>query len=274
MKKLKMKEKNPKISVIMPVYNTEKYVWEAIESILDQSFTDFEFIIIDDCSTDKSYEICREYSKKDERIRLFRNEENLKIVKTLNKAIDLSQWEFIARMDSDDIVDLTRLEKQLNYLQKYSLDIVSSNLIFIDKIWKEIWKRKYQNKIKNIILNESPICHACSIIRKQCFEDAWKYNDFNLAEDYDLWLRFFWKSYKFWVLDDYLYYYRIFDEGGKSSKLKQQLKATINVKENAIKKYNLKFNFPNYLRLYIEKFLYYFVPSKIILKLFLLLKWK
>jgi glycosyltransferase involved in cell wall biosynthesis len=67
---------NPKISVIMPVYNTEKYLPESIESILNQSFKDFEFIIIDDCSTDDSYKICEEYSKKDNRVKLYRNKKN------------------------------------------------------------------------------------------------------------------------------------------------------------------------------------------------------
>lgn len=265
---------NPKISVIMPVYNTEKYVWISIESILNQTFIDFEFIIIDDCSSDNSYKICEEYSKKDDRIKLFKNKKNFKIVKTLNKAIELSKWELIARMDSDDIVEFDRLEKQYNFLKKNNYDIVSSNLIFINKDWKEIWKREYSSNIKKNILNESPICHACSIIKKECFTIAWCYNDFNLAEDYDLWLRFYSKWFKFWILNNYLYKYRIFDEWWKIKKLKIQLKATINVKENAIKKYGIKFNFLNYIRLYIEKFLYYFVPSKIILKLFLILKWK
>ncbi len=266
--------KKLKISVIMPVYNTEKYVWKAIESVLNQSFKDFEFIIIDDCSSDWSYQVCKEYADKDDRIRLFRNEKNSKIVYTLNKAIRLSKWEYIARMDSDDTIDLKRLEKQYNYLiDNSNIDILSSNLYFINKDWKQIWKREYSKNIEKTILNESPICHACSMIKKEVFNKSWLYNEkFNLAEDYDLWLRFYSKWFKIWVLDEYLYFYRIFEEWWKSSKLKKQLKATIEVKENAIKNYWIKFWLNNYIRLYLEKFLYYFVPSFIVLKLFLVLK--
>jgi glycosyltransferase involved in cell wall biosynthesis len=87
----------------MPNYNCEKYLAEAIESILSQSFTDFEFIIIDDGSTDRSWEIIQEFAKKDSRIVAIRNTENLKICKTLNKGIEIVKGEYIARMDSDDI---------------------------------------------------------------------------------------------------------------------------------------------------------------------------
>lgn len=263
-----------KISVIMPVYNTEKYIWQAIESILNQTFIDFEFIIIDDCSTDNSYLIAKNYSKIDNRIKLYKNEKNSKIVFTLNKAIEISTWEYIARMDSDDIVDKYRLEKQYSFLLENDLDIVSSNLIFIDKYWNFISKRNYNSDISSTILNESPICHACSIIKKECFNIAWLYNDYNLAEDYDLWLRFYSHWFKFWILEEYLYKYRIFDDWWKSKKLKEQLKATINIKKNAIKSYWIHFKFNNYIRLYLEILLYYFIPSKIVLKLFLILKWK
>lgn len=264
----------PKISVIMPVYNTEKYVWEAIESILNQSFEDFEFIIVDDYSSDNSYKICEKYYEKDNRIRLYRNEKNSKLVYTLNKAIKLSKWDYIVRMDSDDIVDLKRIEYQYNYLlENPHIDILSSNLFFIDKDWKQIWKREYNSNVNETILNESPICHACSIIKKKAFDECWLYDErFNLAEDYDLWLRFYSKGFKFSVYNDYLYYYRIFYGSLKVKKLKQQLKMTIDVKENAIKNYWVKFWITNYIRLYIEKFLYYFIPSKVILKLFFICK--
>lgn len=81
----------PKVSVLMPNYNCEKYIAEAIESILNQSFTDFEFIIIDDASTDKSWKIIQEYAKKDARIVALRNIENLKICRTLNKGIEIAK---------------------------------------------------------------------------------------------------------------------------------------------------------------------------------------
>lgn len=104
----------PKVSVLMPVYNTEKYVAEAIQSILSQTFTDFEFIIINDGSTDNSEAIIQSFS--DERIRYFSNKQNLGIVDTLNRGLDLCRGEYIARMDADDISLPKRFEKQVEFM--------------------------------------------------------------------------------------------------------------------------------------------------------------
>lgn len=129
---------SPKISVIMPVYNTKKYLSEAIESILSQTFTDFEFIIIDDCSTDWSYEILQEYEKKDNRIKLFRNEENMWVVKTRNKLLkNISQnSKYIAILDADDISEKNRLELCFDFLEKNpDFWVVSWNNFIINENW-------------------------------------------------------------------------------------------------------------------------------------------
>ena len=107
----------PKITVLMPVYNGEKYLRESVDSILNQTFTDFELLIINDGSTDSSMEILNSYS--DSRIRIVTNEVNLRLIKTLNKGIDLATGEYIARMDCDDIADPKRLEIQLQYMEKH-----------------------------------------------------------------------------------------------------------------------------------------------------------
>jgi glycosyltransferase EpsE len=179
-------------------------------------------------------------------------------------------------MDSDDLLENKKLEKQINYLTDNPwVDILSSYLIFIDEKNKFISKRSYNLNIDQAICNESPICHACAIIKKSVFDKSWLYSeDFNLAEDYELWFRFYSKGYTFAILEEYLYYYRIFDDGWKIKNLKKQLWMTINVKKYAISKYWIKFSLINYIRLYIEEFLYYVVPSFIILKLFILIKWK
>ena len=95
---------NPKISVIIPVYNVEKYLAECIESILNQTFNDIEILIIDDCSTDNSYKIMEEYAKKDSRIVLYHNENNVGVSKTRNIGLDNAKGEYIAFVDSDDYV--------------------------------------------------------------------------------------------------------------------------------------------------------------------------
>src|SRR5688572_2119038 len=106
----------PKVSVILPVYNGEKYLREAIESILCQTYEDFEFIIINDGSTDKSEEIILSY--KDGRIVYSKNEFNKGLIYSLNKSIELASGELIARMDADDIAFPDRLQKQVDYFEK------------------------------------------------------------------------------------------------------------------------------------------------------------
>lgn len=92
----------PLVSVVMSIYNGVPYLRESTESIQNQIFTDFEFIIIDDCSTDNTWEILTEYAQRDQRVRLFKNEENIGLTKSLNKGLKLAQGEYIARQDAND----------------------------------------------------------------------------------------------------------------------------------------------------------------------------
>ena len=119
-----MEELMVKVSIVIPVYNAEKYIKEAIESILNQTFSNFEFIIIDDGSIDATEEIIKSF--KDSRIVYIKNEKNLGLIKTLNKGISIARGEFIARMDSDDISMPQRFELQLDVFKKYKgVDIVN-----------------------------------------------------------------------------------------------------------------------------------------------------
>ena len=108
---------SPRISVLMPAYNSEQYVAESIESILNQTFTDFEFIIINDGSTDNTAKIIDEYAKRDERIKFVNNSKNKGLIGVLNEGLNLARGEYIARMDSDDISLPTRFERQIAYME-------------------------------------------------------------------------------------------------------------------------------------------------------------
>src|SRR6185369_4386478 len=119
----------PLISVVLPVYNGEKYLAEAIDSILGQTLTDFELIIIDDGSTDNSLAILKQYKQRDNRIRLIARE-NRNLATTLNDLIDLAQGEWVARMDQDDIALPHRFEKQLQWLEQTGADICGSSIRF------------------------------------------------------------------------------------------------------------------------------------------------
>lgn len=126
-----MKITKPKISVLMPVYNCEKFLNRSIDSILNQTFDNFEYIIINDGSTDNSLNIIKSY--KDKRIKIINNSKNIGISLSLNKGINCATGEYIARHDADDISDLERLKFQLEYLDKNDVDLVDTSFIFIDK---------------------------------------------------------------------------------------------------------------------------------------------
>ncbi|MDR2190698.1 MAG: glycosyltransferase [Candidatus Peribacteria bacterium] len=109
----------PLVSVVMPVFNTKKWLGEAVEGILSQTLNDFEFIIIDDCSTDGSYELLQEYAEKDHRIQLYRNEKNFGVAFTKSRAIALSTTDYLASQDSDDSSFPERLQLQYDFLEQH-----------------------------------------------------------------------------------------------------------------------------------------------------------
>src|SRR5687768_10604451 len=123
----------PSISVLMSVYNGARYLSQSIESILAQTFSDFEFIIIDDCSSDSTPQILNEYARQDSRIRIIRNSENKGLTASLNIGLTQAQGRYIARQDADDISLPQRFEKQIHYLEAHPETIVvSSNIGIID----------------------------------------------------------------------------------------------------------------------------------------------
>ena len=186
-----MNEGKPKITVLMPVYNGEKYLTEAIESILNQTNSDFEFIIIDDNSTDGTAGILKRYLQKDNRIRLF-NMLNQGLATSLNYGLELAQGKYIARMDSDDISMPERLEKQAMFMDKNPYIGVCGTWIKIfgernyikkyPQTHEEIWSR---------LLFECPLAHPTVMIRKDMLIKNNLYYDINCKhnEDYELWTR-------------------------------------------------------------------------------------
>jgi len=175
----------PQVTVLMPVYNAEKYLREAIESILNQTFTDFEFLIINDGSTDSSKEISLSYS--DSRIRYVENEKNLGIIDTLNKGIDLAKGEYIARMDADDISLSERLQKQVAFMNKnQDIDICGSQIKIIGA---EIYSNYAINNddIRIMLLENNHLAHPTVIVRKHKIKQV-KYSNYKAAEDYKLWI--------------------------------------------------------------------------------------
>ncbi len=191
-----MDKSSPKVSVLMSVYNGSRYLQKSIKSILTQTFADFEFIIINDCSTDNTEKILREYSEKDERIVLINNSENLGLTKSLNKGLSHAQGEFIARMDYDDIAISNRLEKQVEYLrQNPNCVAVGSEILIIDPDGSPIGIKGQSVKheqIEQILLSGrgGAIVHPSVMMSRLALEKVNGYNpEFVLAQDLDLFLR-------------------------------------------------------------------------------------
>ena len=181
---------NPKVTVLMPVYNGERYLREAIDSILSQTFCDFEFLIINDASTDSSVEIIKSYT--DPRIRLVNNENNLGRCATPNKGLDLARGEYLARMDCDDLCMPTRLEKQVSFLDSHPEVGVCGTWIRLFMGADFIIKYPLSHEeIKCHLLLGSQLAGASAMYRKKVFLAHHLYYDLNykLAEDYELWTR-------------------------------------------------------------------------------------
>ncbi|EPP1664199.1 glycosyltransferase family 2 protein [Proteus mirabilis] len=187
---MKTNTNTPLISVIMPAYNVEEWINESIDSILNQTITNLELIVVDDCSTDNTYNLIKSQAIKDNRIKLFKNEKNSKICKTLNFALKQAKGQYIARIDSDDIAIPDRLEKQLIYLNKKNLDLVGSQMVAIDEHNNKLSCSKlptgfFINKTKYLA---SPITHIW-LCKKEIYDSLNGYRNIPYAEDYDFVLR-------------------------------------------------------------------------------------
>jgi glycosyltransferase involved in cell wall biosynthesis len=184
----------PIVSVVMPVYNGQTFLSVAIESVLVQTFSQFEFVIIDDGSTDRTPEILSGFEAVDKRIRVIR-QENKGIVAALNNGIKNSSAEIIARMDADDISLPDRLSEQVEYLNKHSeVSVVSCFSQMVDKTGKVIHGIDSfpitHNEILWKLCFSNPIVHPGVMFRKDVFQKVDGYrNGFLQAEDYDLWVR-------------------------------------------------------------------------------------
>jgi len=200
-----------KVSVLMPVYNGEKYLKEAIESILNQTFSDFEFLIINDGSTDQSVNIIESYD--DPRIRLIHNKQNLGLIDTLNKGMDICTGKYIARMDADDISLPERIEKQFDFMEKNQNVSVCGTLfqVFGNHNYVPNHPEKHE-LLKAYFIFGCYIGHPTVMIRKNIL------NQYNLrydkcfkhAEDYELWTRII-KYSQFANIQKVLLHYRSHD---------------------------------------------------------------
>lgn len=207
----------PKVSILFPVYKTAPYLREAVDSMLSQSFTDFELIVLNDFSPDNAEEIMDTYN--DPRIVRYKGERNVGLGNVLNVGISMARGEYIARMDSDDISLPERLHYQVAFLDSHpEYDLVSVGMREFGNGNREHFYDNETEQIKFNALFYSPVLHASSMWRKASFDDLPYNQSFVPSEDYDLWTRALVKGIKMRNLPRVLYLYRIF-QGQATSKI-------------------------------------------------------
>ncbi|MCR5151222.1 MAG: glycosyltransferase [Clostridiales bacterium] len=244
----------PKVSVLMGVYNCSETLGRSIESIINQTFTDWEMIICDDGSSDNSAEIVVSYQAKDPRIVLLRNGENRGLAFTLNRCIELSCGEYCARMDGDDVCAPDRFKKQVDFLDAHTeYGFVSTTMKRFDEygVYQDPEVQGLYEPVMKDYIKGSPFCHAPAMIRKKAYEAVGGYRDIEMTrqmEDYDMWFRMYAADIKGCIIREPLY--SMFD--GRSAAHRRTFKRRLN--EAKVRREGYKaINAPAYAYLYIMK---------------------
>lgn len=240
----------PKISVLMGIYDCADTLSNAIESILAQTYTNWELIMCDDGSADNTYKVAKEYRDKyPEKIVLIQNEYNMGLNKTLNNCLEKATGEYIARMDGDDLCDTTRFEKELLFLLEHpEYAIVSTPMKYFDE--RGVFRIGIgggEPDINKIPLG-TPFCHAPCMVKKEAYDAVGGYSvedKLLRVEDWHLWIKMYSKGYKGYVLEEPLYMMRDDQHAISRRKFKYRLNE-VYVGRLAVRMLNL----PKYTYLY------------------------
>lgn len=206
--------REPRVTVLMPCYNAELYLVEAIESIINQTYRNLEILLIDDGSKDATRDMIENYAIKDSRIIPVYNERNLGLIRTLNKGVKLASGEFIARMDADDISVLNRIEKMIEvFLEHPEIDVMSASYFHISPLGK-VLRRNFPKATTSKALQFvsffcTPVIHPCviaktSVLKANAFDEEYIH-----SEDYEIFSRLLMNGYNFLNLMEPLYYLRM-----------------------------------------------------------------
>ena len=232
----------PSLSVIMPAYNCGFYIRFAVESILNQTFPDFELLIVNDGSTDHTGEVLRSFT--DKRIKLIEHSENKGILYTRNEMVGLASGKFIACMDGDDIADATRFEKQLKVFQQMpEISVVVTRIRQIDKygneagVWRDDVEAITSSQIKRGMPFANCIAHPAAMFKGEVLQKYKYESGVNSGEDWDLWLRLLAEGHHIFKINETLLFYRIHDSSTTILLAKRNLYLnTIRFKWNFLKK--------------------------------------
>ena len=225
-----------KVSVAMAIYNCEHTLREAVDSVLSQTFTDWELILCDDCSTDDTLAIAQEYELKYDNILVISNERNLGLPASLNHCIEYAQGEYIARMDGDDVSLPERFQVEVDFLESHpEYAVVSCAMINFDENGDWGIQRKPEKPEKKDFILDSPICHAPCIMRKKALADVGNYTvreDLRRGQDYYLWHKFYCKGYKGYNIQEP--YYKMRDDKEAAKRRGYQLSYFVRIKRSIV----------------------------------------
>jgi len=257
--------KNTDISVILPFYNCEKYLESAVKSVLNQTFSNFELLLLNDASTDNSEElVCKLFL--DKRISYYKNKQRQGLAKNLNLLVNKAKSEIIARMDGDDISDKNRFLKQFTFLRDNpNISLVGSFIKEINEDGELVRLRNLPQcdvEIRKVALNYNPFAHPSVMFRKKDIVEVGGYREeFPRGQDYDLWLRLIYAGYKVANIPEYLTHYRIrrAPDPFEAKTLSNLFKTKLEV----IKQYRIPITLWQWLFIYLSFISNRFLPNKI-----------
>jgi glycosyltransferase involved in cell wall biosynthesis len=257
----------PLVSVVMPVWNAEKFLDSAILSVLEQTLADFEFIIIDDASTDKSVEIASKWQAKDKRIIFLRNEEHKGITASINRGLKIAHGRYIARMDADDVCLPSRLAEQVKFLDNNpDVFLAGTFVLEIDENGQEIGrieKGTNPESIKEKIFYYSPCVHPSIMFRRELITKIGLYDEaYPFCQDQDLYLRMIFSGYAISNVPLFLLRYRR-HPGSVDRNRRLRASISLKIKKAVIKKFGLQVSFSQALFFYA----YYMIEAYFPLKL-------
>ena len=256
------------VSILMPNYNCWRFISKAIKSVLGQTHENFELIIVDDYSTDKSWELISDFVKKDKRIKAFRNKKNLGRPKTRNYLLSLisKDSKYFLWLDADDVLDKNLIHIKADYICAHpDIFLLGNAIVYVDEGLNFIKERYFPetfNKIKKKFIYHNPFSQGGLMLKTSLKTE--KYNPkYLVCQDYELWCRLIAKNYVGENLDKALYYYRQQKEQAKQKNLKLSLWNTIKIKSKYL--FKLKyFSLVAFAR-YILEIIMLLVPKKLLL---------
>ncbi len=208
------------VTIIVPCFNCEKFVQETVNSILEQSYKEYEIILIDDCSKDDTYSILKKYEQNNEKIRAYKNDANIGVALTRNKGVDLAKHKYIAFLDADDVWHKDKLKIQVEYMEtNKDVDMTATSYdLFDEKMLNKINSCKVPCNITyKTLMYENVIGLSTIVIKKDVFT-KFKMSNKYIHEDYELWLKLLRNNFKIVGINKQLVKYRVLDSSRNASK--------------------------------------------------------